>query len=83
MIILIVLYFSLVFLTIGYFLGKNISKKAVYLPQSPTVSQKQPSAIHKAGVLDYPTQEDIDYVESGEAQVDAERERVFREQFKL
>lgn len=74
---------ALIFLLVGYFLG-NSGKK----PELQQTEIKKPKknvlirAAVKAGILEYPSQEEIDYVESGEAKVDAERERVFREQFR-
>lgn len=69
---------ALIFLFTGYFLGRQ--------HHDPEISKKVIKEIkklpEKAGIIEYVSQADIDYVESGEDKVDAERERVFKEQFK-
>lgn len=79
---LLIIFDSLLFLFVGYFLGRqyhvpDLGKKVI-----EQVKKMPAKAAVKAGVIEYVTQEDIDYTESGEDKVDAERERVFRENFK-
>lgn len=87
MIELIVIFFSfllivvaLTFLYIGYVMGKAYKEKERIEKEEklPSVVKKE---VVKGGVIDYPTQESIDYELSGERKVDEAREKLFREYF--
>jgi len=77
---------ALVFLLVGYFLGRSGHKVDTERIQPVSKIPQKNALIRgavKAGIIEYPTQEDIDYVESGEEKVDEAREKVFRENFKI
>lgn len=72
---------SVLFLLLGYYLGQH-TQQTQPKPTQQSTKKSVKNFLMKAGIIEYPTQADIDYVASGEEKVDAERERVFREQFK-
>lgn len=76
---------ALLFLLVGYYLGYTTKQTKLSLREENKPKKKNPliRAAVKAGIIEYPTQEDVDYVESGEEKVDEAREKVFRENFKL
>lgn len=63
----------------GYYLGKSNNSAPLDKANAAKVRTK---LAFRGSVIDYPSQADIDYRDSGEEAVDRERERVFREQFK-
>lgn len=73
---------SLLFLFIGYFLGRSKTEPELGKQVFQNIKKFPVKTAIKAGILEYASQADIDYERSGEAKVDEERERVFREQFK-
>lgn len=76
---------ALIFLLVGYFLGHTKKQTELLHIEEKQPKKKNPliRAAVKAGIIEYPTQEDVDYVESGEEKVDEAREKVFRDSFKL
>jgi hypothetical protein len=71
---------SLLFLVIGYLLGRWHNERK--LVEEAIKQVKKQTNIVRPGVIEYPTQADIDYVDSGEEKVDEARLRLFKEQFK-
>ncbi len=75
-------------LLIGYFLGRAVSQPFSGRQENGQREAKNPKknilvrAAVKAGIIEYPSQEQVDYAESGEEKVDEARDKVFREQFK-
>lgn len=79
---LIIIFSNLLFLLIGYYLGYERSDIKVAEDVKKKIINQTKKTLLKAGIIDYPTQGEIDYRESGEEKVDEAREKVFREQFK-
>lgn len=75
---LLIIFDSLLFLLVGWLLGRHT--------QEPEIGKKVIKEIKKlpvkAGIIEYVTQADIDYTESGEDKVDEAREKLFKENFK-
>ena len=77
---------SLLFLLIGFYLGRPSSTTVIEKAASPKDSKPVKPKKHfleKAGIIEYSTQEDIDYVESGEEHIDEARNKAFRENFRV
>ncbi len=77
---------SLLFLLIGFYLGRPKSTTVIDKPASQqAIKQEKPkkNLLEKAGIIEYASQEDIDYVESGEEHVDEARNKAFRDNFKI
>lgn len=73
------LFSSIIFLFIGYFFGRYHNNQKIVQEAIKHIKKRNAP---KPGIIDYPTQADVEYSESGEEKVDAERLRVFQEQFK-
>lgn len=70
---------SLLFLLIGYLLGRLHTNEKII---QETIKQVKKQDTPKPGIIDYPTQEEIDYRESGEEKVDEARKKLFEVFFK-
>jgi len=79
---LLLIFSNITFLLLGWCLGRQITDKEIGKKVIKEVKDFPAKAAVKAGIIEYVSQEDIDYVESGEDKVDQERERIFKEQFK-
>lgn len=79
---LLIIFDSLLFVLVGYFLGRHHHDPEIGKKVISEIKKFPEKAAVKAGVIEYVSQADIDYTESGEERVDKERERVFQEQFK-
>lgn len=79
---LLIIFNSLLFLLVGYFLGRQYHNPEVGKKIVEKIKKLPVEVAVKSGVIEYVSQADIDYHESGEDKVDAERERVFKEQFR-
>jgi|GEM_PF-2878158 len=83
---LLIIFDSLLFLLVGWFLGRHPEKVKLIekIPDNPEETKK-PNGLHgvpvKSGVIDYPSQADIDYTGSEEEKTDKERERIFNRDF--
>jgi len=73
---------ALLFLTIGFFLGRY-SGREIDIARKTLKDIKRKINPPHSGVINYATPRDIEYEGSEEQKVDAERERVFRENFKI
>lgn len=71
---------SIIFLAIGYFLGRYHHNQEVFKDTMKSI--KKIMNHPKSGVIDYPTQEEIDYRESGEEKTDEARTKLFEQFFK-
>lgn len=80
---LLIIFNSLLFLLVGYFLGRHPEKiKLIEKIPEPQKKTKITEIPVKSGIIEYPSQADIDYRESGQDKVDEAREKLFKENFK-
>lgn len=78
---LLIIFTALIFTIVGYFLGKDQGKKE----EIKSVFKKQVVEPNKAkslgGVIDYPSQAEIDYHGSEQEKADIAREELFKKTF--
>lgn len=79
---LFIVFDSLLFLLVGYFLGRRHIEPTIGQHFSQQAKEKTKNFLIKSGVIEYPTQEQVDYVQSGEEKVDEAREQLFKKYFK-
>lgn len=79
---LLIIFDSLLFLLVGYLLGRQHHEPEIGKKVVSEIKKLPVKAAIKSGVIEYVTQEDIDYRESGEEKVDEARQQLFDKQFK-